>query len=261
LAMGKKAISENESTYTVTDARQILEALFLIEDFFRYGVRCEHEISLEASASAKPSSENRKATLEALKAQVDQCTACGLWQGRSQIVFGEGVLNPSVMVIGEGPGIEEDRQGLPFVGASGQLLDKMLVAIDLSRHSNCYIANIVKCRPPNNREPSPSECDACIGYLRAQISILQPDYILCVGRIAAHSLLRLSDPISKLRGRDFDFQGIPVRVTFHPSALLRDTGLKRPAWEDLKQFRTLMEDGVTKQRSAGRATQFSRPEN
>jgi len=156
-------------------------------------------------------------------------------------VFGEGVLDPKVMVIGEGPGMEEDRQSLPFVGASGQLLDKMLAAIDLSRHNNCYIANIVKCRPPNNREPSPSECDACIGYLRAQIDILQPGFILCVGRIAAHSLLRLSDPISRLRGRSFDFQGIPVHVTFHPSALLRDTALKRPAWEDLKQFRSLME--------------------
>jgi len=246
LAMSEKALNENESTYnesTYTDAeaRQILETLFLIEDFFRYGVRCEHKISLETSSSAIPSTWDRKAHLEALETQVSQCTACGLWQSRSQTVFGEGVLDPKVMVIGEGPGMEEDRQGLPFVGASGQLLDKMLAAIDLSRHNNCYIANIVKCRPPNNREPSPSECDACIGYLRAQIDILQPDFILCVGRIAAHSLLRLSDPISRLRGRSFDFQGIPVHVTFHPSALLRDTALKRPAWEDLKQFRSLME--------------------
>jgi len=109
----------------------------------------------------------------------------------------------------------------------------MLVAIDLSRHSNCYIANIVKCRPPNNREPSPSECDACIGYLRAQIDILQPGFILCVGRIAAHSLLRLSDPISRLRVGASIFKEFLSIVTFHPSALLRDTALKRPAWEDL----------------------------
>ncbi len=153
---------------------------------------------------------------------------------------------PLVLVIGEGPGAEEDRQGLPFVGASGKLLDKMLAAIDLSRETNCYIANIVKCRPPNNREPTPAERASCIGYLRRQIALLNPRFILCVGRTAAHGLLDLTDPISRIRGRTYQFEGIPVVITFHPSALLRDASLKRPAWEDLKRFRALIDQELAR---------------
>lgn len=240
-------------------AQQLLDNLLLIEDFFRYGFRSGRRLEVGDSAGFDGSSgasrgavlsgedrqtEDRQARLDALEARVRQCSACVLAQSRSRTVFGEGVTDPKVLVVGEGPGAEEDRQGLPFVGASGNLLDKMLAAIGLSRKTNCYIGNIVKCRPPNNREPTQTERDACIGYLRAQIEILRPNFILCVGRAAAHSLLDLNEPISRLRGRTFMFQGIPVRVTFHPSALLRDESLKRPAWEDLKQFRALMDGSM-----------------
>jgi len=240
-------------------AQQLLDNLLLIEDFFRYGFRSGRRLEVGDSAAFDGSSgasrgavlsgedrqtEDRQARLDALEARVRQCSACVLAQSRSRTVFGEGVTDPKVLVVGEGPGAEEDRQGLPFVGASGNLLDKMLAAIGLSRKTNCYIGNIVKCRPPNNREPTQTERDACIGYLRAQIEILRPNFILCVGRTAAHSLLDLNEPISRLRGRTFMFQGIPVRVTFHPSALLRDESLKRPAWEDLKQFRALMDGSM-----------------
>jgi uracil-DNA glycosylase family 4 len=222
---------------------QFFDSLLLIEDFLRYGCRSGRkvEIPLPGGLPADTSLATRKAQLEALAARVSECTACALSESRTHTVFGEGVSDPEVLVIGEGPGAEEDPQGRPFAGASGKLLDKMLAAIGLSRQTNCYIGNIVKCRPPNNREPTPIERAACIGYLRAQIAILKPRFILCVGRTAAHGLLDLADPISRLRGRTFEFEGIPVVITFHPSALLRDASLKRPAWEDLKRFRALID--------------------
>ena len=217
---------------------EVGENLVLIEDFLRYGVRSGRQAVVEAPSS--PSVLSPEASLASLDERVRRCTACDLARTRAHTVFGEGVTKPRVLVIGEGPGAEEDRQGRPFVGASGNLLDKMLAAIGLSRATNCYIGNIVKCRPPNNREPAQEERDACIPYLLAQIEILKPEFILCVGRTAAHSLLGTTEPISRLRGRTLEFHGIPVRITFHPSALLRDESLKRPAWEDLKQFLVLL---------------------
>lgn len=202
----------------------------------------QHKAEAAASSSSESvgPSRNVEEALAAMAAEVEACRACALGQTRSRSVFGQGVAAPLVLVIGEGPGAEEDRQGLPFVGASGKLLDRMLAAINLSRQTNCYIANIVKCRPPNNREPSPVERDACRGYLERQIELLKPRFILCAGRTAAHGLLGTTEPISRLRGRTFVFHDIPVVVTFHPSALLRDESLKRPAWEDLKRLRDMM---------------------
>jgi DNA polymerase len=147
------------------------------------------------------------------------------------------------MVIGEGPGAEEDRTGLPFVGPAGQLLDKMLGAIGLSREENCFIGNIVKCRPPMNRDPAPDEQAACLPFLDRQLALLRPRAILAVGRIPAQSLLGVKDGIGRLRGRAFEFRGVPLVATYHPSALLRDDGLKRPAWEDLKLLRSIL-DGL-----------------
>jgi len=141
------------------------------------------------------------------------------------------------MVIGEAPGADEDAKGEPFVGKAGQLLDKMLLSIGLSRFSNCFIANTIKCRPPQNRDPLPEEDAACSHFLQAQIDLLRPAAILAVGRVAAQHLLKTTDGINRLRGQFFDYQGIPLMPTFHPSALLRDESLKRPAWEDLKKFR------------------------
>jgi DNA polymerase len=182
----------------------------------------------------------------ALEDEVLACQACPLAPTRKNAVFGQGVGDPIVLVVGEGPGAEEDAQGLPFVGASGKLLDKMLSAIGLSRDKNCYIANIVKCRPPANREPAPDERAACLPYLRRQIEYLRPQAILCAGRTAAQALLGTTDGINRLRGKRhrYSWNGleIPVMATFHPSALLRDESLKRPAWEDLKALKSLLDD-------------------
>ncbi|MBO5692282.1 MAG: uracil-DNA glycosylase, partial [Spirochaetaceae bacterium] len=180
----------------------------------------------------------RQEAIAKLEAQIKQCQRCKLCKGRTQAVPGTGILNPAVLVIGEGPGADEDAQGLPFVGVAGQLLDKMLAAINLSRNTNCYIANIVKCRPPKNRDPEPEESDACRSYLEAQIAILKPAMILAVGRIAIQNLLQTSQGIGQLRGKILSYNNIPLMATYHPSALLRTLDLKRPAWEDLKVFRT-----------------------
>ena len=188
-------------------------------------------------------------SMQEIYAAVAQCSACVLGQTRTHPVAGEGPEELSrltnsveVMVIGEGPGADEDRQGRPFVGRAGQLLDKMLEAIQLSRKTNCYITNVVKCRPPQNRDPAPEERSCCAAFLDAQIRLLRPKMILVMGRIAAQHLLQTSDGIGKLRGRFFDYQGIPLMPTYHPSALLRDESLKRPAWEDLKRFRVRLHE-------------------
>ena len=139
--------------------------------------------------------------------------------------------------MGEAPGAEEDTSGLPFVGPAGRLLDKMLLSIGLSRETNCFIANVVKCRPPQNRDPADDEREACIPYLRRQIALLRPKAILCVGRVAADAILGSSEGVGRLRGYWREFEGIPVLVSYHPSAILREESLKRPAWEDLKVFR------------------------
>ena len=188
-------------------------------------------------------------SMQDIYAAVAQCSACVLGQTRNHPVAGEGPEELSrltnsveVMVIGEGPGADEDRQGRPFVGRAGQLLDKMLEAIQLSRKTNCYITNVVKCRPPHNRDPAPEERSCCAAFLDAQIRLIRPKMILVMGRIAAQHLLQTSDGIGKLRGRFFDYQGIPLMPTYHPSALLRDESLKRPAWEDLKRFRARLHE-------------------
>ncbi|MDR2719121.1 MAG: uracil-DNA glycosylase [Treponema sp.] len=185
-------------------------------------------------------------SLEKVAAAVRSCTACKLAATRKNAVPGEGVLNPLVMVIGEGPGADEDATGRPFVGRAGQLLDKMLAAIGLSRESNCFIANVIKCRPPANRDPQPDETAACASFLERQIQIIKPRCILCAGRIAAHTLLNTTEPIGRLRGKFIDFQAgditIPFLATYHPSALLRNEDLKRPAWEDLKLLRGAIEE-------------------
>ena len=181
-------------------------------------------------------------TLSDLYSKISRCTKCGLARTRNNVVPGEGVENPDVLVIGEGPGYDEDMSGRPFVGKAGVLLDKMLAAIELDRNKNCYIANIVKCRPPNNRDPQPDEQATCFSFLEAQIHILKPKMILCMGRIAGHKMLSCEEALNKLRGQIFDYNGIPLMVTYHPSALLRDVSLKAPAWQDLKMFKRKLDE-------------------
>ncbi|MGP1367753.1 MAG: uracil-DNA glycosylase [Treponema sp.] len=177
-------------------------------------------------------------SIDAIAQKIHSCTSCKLFSTRTNVVPGMGVENPDVLIIGEGPGEEEDRQGLPFVGRAGQLLDKMLNAIELDRNANCFIANIVKCRPPKNRDPEPDECTSCRTFLDSQIDALQPKMILAMGRIASHNLLNTDSSLGRLRNSFYEYKNIPVLVTYHPSALLRNEDLKRPAWEDLKLFKS-----------------------
>ena len=206
--------------------------------------RCSGCASAEAIVPSALSDGDILGSIQAVYAAVAQCSACKLAATRTKPVAGEGPEELSrlsnsveVMVIGEGPGADEDRQGRPFVGKAGQLLDKMLEAIQLSRKTNCYITNVVKCRPPQNRDPEPDERSCCAPFLDAQIRLTHPKMILVMGRVAAQHLLQTSEGIGKLRGRFFEYSGIPLMPTYHPSALLRDESLKRPAWEDLKRFR------------------------
>jgi uracil-DNA glycosylase len=179
----------------------------------------------------------------ALRAEVMSCTRCPLHATRTQGVFGVGPARSDWLVIGEAPGAEEDRRGEPFVGAAGQLLDRMLAAIDLDRTRNVYIANVLKSRPPGNRDPKPEEVAACLPYLLGQIALLRPRLILAVGRIAAQNLLATDAPLARLRGRVHHFGELntPLVVTYHPAYLLRTPGDKRKAWEDLKFARNLFQ--------------------
>lgn len=208
-------------------------------------VQSQNEI-LEQNQIKTPEAESfthsSKTTLEEIASKIARCTRCTLARTRNNVVPGMGVENPDVLVIGEGPGYDEDKQGLPFVGKAGILLDKMLAAIGLDRKSNCYIANIVKCRPPQNRDPFPQEQDACFSFLEAQINILKPKMILCMGKISSNKMLNQEAPIGTLRGQIFEYNNIPLMVTYHPSALLRNEQLKRPAWDDLKMFKAKLDE-------------------
>ena len=176
----------------------------------------------------------------ALQEQVAQCPRCPeLVANRTQTVFGVGNHHTDWLVIGEAPGAEEDQQGEPFVGRAGQLLNAMLLAIGLKREQ-VFIANILKCRPPNNRDPKPEEAANCAPYLQRQIALIQPKIILAVGRVAAQNLLQTGTPIGKLRGQVHSYGNIPLVVTYHPAYLLRTPSDKRKAWEDLKLARSLM---------------------
>lgn len=172
--------------------------------------------------------------LEALVAELGSCQRCGLSRGRTHIVFGAGNPRARLLFIGEGPGEDEDLEGKPFVGAAGQLLDKMIAAMGLSR-SEVFIANVVKCRPPGNRDPGQAEVAACEPFLRRQIEIIKPEVIVALGRCAAQTLLETDASISALRGRWQRYAGIPLMPTFHPAHLLRHAGEKKAAWQDLQQ--------------------------
>ncbi|MEE0885800.1 MAG: uracil-DNA glycosylase [Treponema sp.] len=179
-------------------------------------------------------------TIEILNKKILECSKCRLSQKRTHIVPGQGVEHPDVLVIGEGPGEEEDKQGLPFVGPAGKLLDKMLNAIQLDRFVNCYIANTVKCRPPYNRDPQKDEAETCRSFLDAQIAVFKPKMILAVGKVAVRNLLKIEGEFSlnRYRGKIYEYNKIPLIVTYHPSALLRNIEFKKPAWEDLKFFKS-----------------------
>jgi DNA polymerase len=177
---------------------------------------------------------------EDLRARVAACVACAeLASQRTQTVFGVGDPDADWLFIGEAPGAEEDRRGEPFVGPAGQLLDNMLAALALERGRKVYIANILKCRPPGNRDPKPEEAKACRGFLDRQIALIRPRVIVALGRVAAQNLLASSEPLGRLRDRQHSYQGIPLVVTYHPAYLLRSPGEKARAWRDLLRARGL----------------------
>jgi uracil-DNA glycosylase family 4 len=175
-------------------------------------------------------------SLEALHGEIHECTKCPLGHTRLTFVFGTGDPHADVMFVGEAPGADEDAQGEPFVGRAGQLLNKIIEAVGMKREE-VYICNILKCRPPNNRDPEPTEMDLCVPYLYKQIDLVKPKFILCLGRISAQWLLQTNESLGNLRGKVHDFRGTKLIVTYHPAALLRNPNWKRPAWEDMKMFK------------------------
>lgn len=183
---------------------------------------CSHEIRQQDASS-----------LDELYGITHTCTKCKLGTKRTHFVFGNGNPNADIMLIGEAPGADEDRIGRVFVGKAGELLDKILAAIDLER-DQVFIGNILKCRPPLNRNPLPEEIEACLPYLFKQIDLIQPEFILCLGRIAAQTLLDTDESLSKLRQQEHRVRNARCFVTYHPAALLRNTSFKRPTWEDVK---------------------------
>ena len=235
--------------------------LRLAEDYFDGQTRSEREYTVPVlrsrtpaeetarepggdAASAEPLREQPDSNAEALAAigdEVSRCRLCRLCRGRTTTVPGEGVANPVVMVIGEGPGAAEDRSGRPFVGPAGQYLDRWLAAIELDRRRHCFIANVVKCRPPGNRDPGSDEVAACMPYLARQIDVLRPRALLAVGRVAANHLLGVTRTLAEHRSGRYEHRGLPLFVTYHPSAVLRDSSLRAPVWEDLKKLRAYLD--------------------
>ncbi len=179
-------------------------------------------------------------TLEEIAALVRECTRCRLCKGRTNAVPGEGPPDARLVAIGEGPGAVEDETGRPFVGRAGELLTEILAAIDLPRE-RVFICNIVKCRPPENRAPQPDEIEACVPYLYRQLEIIRPAVILAMGGTAAETLLNTKQPLTSLRNRVHQFRGIPVIVTYHPAALLRNPNWKKPTWDDVRIARQLLD--------------------
>ena len=200
------------------------------------------DLYLRSSAAGEPRSNGltaagaRAAELRSLAERAAGCEICPLSTDRKKVVFGTGNSDADLMLIGEGPGAEEDRLGLPFVGPAGELLNKILLAISLQR-DEVYIANIVKCRPPQNRDPLPDEVSSCRPYLEAQIDLVQPKLVVLLGRVAAQTLLGNNLPLGKLRGSWHTVRGVEARATYHPAALLRNTSFKRPTWEDMQIIR------------------------
>ncbi len=177
------------------------------------------------------------ATMDQLREKVLACTACKLAATRTNVVFGGGNSNARVLFIGEGPGQQEDLSGQPFVGRAGKLLDKMLDAVGLSRDESIFITNMVKCRPPGNRDPQPDEVSACMGYLYEQIRLMRPQYIVCLGRVAAQSLIDPDFRVTKQHGQFIEKDGILMMGTFHPAALLRNPNQKVDAFDDFCKLR------------------------
>jgi DNA polymerase len=222
---------------------EYMNMLNLVEDYYKSGYRGTHrsytvkEVSPDTGTSG----------LEEINRKIYACKKCGLYSERKNPVPGEGSDNPLVLIIGEGPGKEEDKTGRPFVGRAGQYLDKWLDAVKLgektvlNRNTNVFIANIIKCRPPGNRDPKQDEIENCRPYLEKQIDILKPRVILTISRFAVQLLLNTTSGITRLRGKVYKYKDIPLVPTYHPSAVLRNPELRGPVWDDLKLLKSVLE--------------------
>ena len=210
----------------------------------RFNKACEHfvaetlELIKRHGAAPAVQTTDSSESLEPIQAEVSTCQACALHRSRTNTVFGAGSPTASLVFIGEAPGADEDRQGQPFVGKSGQLLTKIIGAIDFAR-DEVFICNILKCRPPNNRDPQADEVAACENYLKRQLAVLRPRVICCLGRVAAQTLLGTTASLGKLRQTVHFYEGIPVMATYHPAALLRNPSWKRDTWNDVRRLRAL----------------------
>lgn len=219
-----------------------------IHDFYRQPVDPSVELVLEPIAESTPEKvpmktqippslppviSDKPSALKLIRADIGDCTRCRLHKGRTNLVFGVGNVNADLMFVGEGPGADEDAKGEPFVGRAGQLLNNMISAMGIKRE-DVYIANVVKCRPPQNRTPEKDECDTCSPFLMRQIDVIKPKVIVALGAVAAKNLLAVNDSMSNLRGRWYDFRDSKLLVTYHPAYLLRDPRQKKEAWKDLQ---------------------------
>jgi DNA polymerase len=193
-----------------------------------------------AAPHAAPKISKASALESLLGEQIGDCRRCRLCESRSRIVFGVGDPEARLMFVGEGPGRDEDIQGIPFVGRAGQLLTDIIRAMELTREA-VYIANIIKCRPPENRTPEPDEIEACRGFLERQIEIISPAVVVCLGAVATHTLLGTSAGITKIRGQLREYRGIPLMPTYHPAFLLRSPNKKREVWQDMKVVMSMLE--------------------
>ncbi len=219
-------------------AQQLTERLRFYRSLTSVGLRRSEPVAA-ATPAPEPSPPSGE-TLEQIRDDLGECTRCALHSGRTKLVFGVGNPNADLMFIGEGPGREEDQQGLPFVGPSGQLLTKIIEAIDLKRE-DVYIANIVKCHPPHNREPEPEEVETCQPFLDRQIDTIRPKVICALGRVSALNLLDTTEGITRIRGKQFPYRGAILVPTYHPAYLLCYPSKKREMWEDMKLIRSLLE--------------------
>jgi DNA polymerase len=217
---------------------QIRERLSFYQSMTDLGFRRDVETEPPLPAVAAPAGHE---SLESIRADLGECTRCVLHERRAHLVFGVGNPNADLMFIGEAPGVEEDRQGIPFVGPAGELLTKIIEAIDLSRE-DVYIANVVKCRPPRNRDPESEEVEQCRPFLDRQVDSIRPKVICALGRVSAQNLLETEDGITRIRGRIYAYRGAKLVPTFHPAYLLRNPEKKRECWEDMKLIRRLLNE-------------------
>lgn len=225
----------NEIIGTLASARSQLEYLSDLGIESQTAHPCD---SNQAHSNVRASVELQE-TLEIIRADLGDCRRCGLAASRTRLVYGVGNPNARLVLVGEAPGHEEDLKGEPFVGESGQLLDRILLAMGMQREE-VYICNVLKCRPPNNRDPDPEEVATCEGFLIRQLAAIRPRVIVGLGRVAVHSLLKTRTPISRLRGEWQRYQGVPLMPTYHPAYLLRNPEGKRDVWEDMKEVLRLL---------------------